>query len=498
MHEKRHDSFFDEDNEEAKAEKQLLTMIPVYDKPVAAALEVGSKVKGKIIKITPESVFVEIGGKNEAVIESREMTKEDGSLSVTVGDAIEAYVISLKGGIMLSTKLSSKAASDSSLADIINAMNARLPVEGKVTGVNKGGFNVKIMGQRAFCPVSHIDLKRVEDTSAYLNRVFSFVITRVTENGRNIVVSRLPLLEEEMGSALDAIAGNVASKAVITGAITRIMPFGLFVDIGGFEGLVHISEVSWERAEDLSKSFAIGQSVDCVVLGIEKKDPLRQSKISLSLKQVNANPWTTVGSVFAAGQSVPGKITRLASFGAFVQLIPGVEGLIHISEMSWEKKVRHPSDVVSEGQAVTVTILSIDEAKHEISCSLRDLAADPWNNIESRFATGMTVRGMVAQSTKFGYFIDLSPGITGLLPFGNIAQDKKDTIKTGGPLDVVIESVDTERRRISLSFGTSEEKSQAAEVKQYLSSQAQQNPPQEARGTEFGAALRSALEKKKP
>jgi small subunit ribosomal protein S1 len=496
MHEKRHDTFFDEDNEEAKAEKQLLTMIPGYDKPMAAPLEVGGKVTGKVIKITPQNVFVEIGGKNEAVIESREMTREDGSLSVTVGDPIEAYVVSLKGGVMLSTRLSSKAAAESSLSDMINAMNARLPVEGKVTGVNKGGFNVKIMGQRAFCPVSHIDLKRVEDTSAYLNRVFSFVITRVTENGRNIVVSRLPLLEEEMGTVLDAITGNIASKTVLQGTISRIMPFGLFVDIGGFEGLVHISEVSWDRAEDLSTSFQTGQKVECLVLGVEKKEPLRQSRISLSLKQVLANPWTTVAQTFSVGQQVSGRITRLANFGAFVRLAPGVEGLIHVSEMSWEKKVRHPSDVVSEGQDVTVTILSIDDAKHEIGCSLKDLAADPWKDIESRFAPGSVVQGMVSQNTKFGYFVDLAQGITGLLPFGNIAADKKESIKVGAPLDVTIESIDTERRRVSLSYGTSEEKSHVAEVKHYLTSQSQQKQPF-GLGTEFGAALKSALEKRK-
>jgi small subunit ribosomal protein S1 len=495
MHEKRHDSFFDEDNEEARAEKQLLTMIPEYDKPMTTPLEVGSKVSGKIIKITPQNVFVEIGGKNEAVIESRDVTKEDGSLSCNVGDTIEAYVVSLKGGITLSTKLSSKAAAESSLSDIISAMNARLPVEGKVTGVNKGGFNVKIMGQKAFCPVSHIDLKRVEDTSAYLNRVFSFVITRVTENGRNIVVSRLPLLEEEMATALDAVAAGIVSKTVLQGTITRIMPFGLFVDIGGFEGLVHISEVSWERAEDLSKSFTPGQKVECIVLGVEKKEPLRQSRISLSLKKTLADPWTTVASVFSVGQAVEGKITRLADFGAFVQLIPGVEGLIHVSEMSWEKKVRHPLDVVSQGQAVTVTILSIDEARREIGCSLKDLAHDPWKDIESRVAPGSPAQGKVAQSTKYGYFVDLAPGITGLLPFGNIAADRKDSIKVGGELSVTIESVDRQRRRVSLSYGTSEEKSNAAEVNRYLDDLAGQ-PPQPS-GTEFGAALKSALEKGK-
>jgi small subunit ribosomal protein S1 len=493
MHQKRHDGYFDQENEETKAEKKLMSMISGYDSPVAGQIEVGAKVSGKVIKISKQNVFVEVGGKNEAVIEARELAKEDGTLSVAIGDAIEAYVVSLKGGISLSTALSSRAAAESSLSDIINAMNSRLPVEGKVTGVNKGGFNVKIMGQRAFCPISHIDLKRVEEPAAYLNRVFSFVITRVTENGRNIVVSRLPLLEEDMATALDAIAANTADKTVIPGTITRIMPFGLFVDIGGFEGLVHISEVSWERAEDLAKSFAAGQKVDCIVLGVEKKDPLRQSKISLSIKQMLANPWTTVSATFSVGQSVPGKITRLASFGAFVQIIPGVEGLIHVSEMSWDRKVRHPSDVVSPGQTVTVTILSINPDKHEIGCSLKDMENDPWKNIGEKLAGGTLIEGTVSQNTKFGYFVDIMPGVTGLLPFANIAAERKDSIKVGSPISVNVESIDEERRRISLSFGVAEEKSHAAEVKQFLSTQ---KKPSVAADTEFGDALKQALAKR--
>jgi small subunit ribosomal protein S1 len=495
MHEKNHDNFFDENNEEKQAETQLLTMLSGYTKPITEVLEVGKKVSGKIIKITPQNVFVEIGGKNEAVIESREFKKDDETITVAVGDSIDAFVVSLKGGITLSTKLSSQAAADSSLDDIMNAMNTRLPVEGKVTGINKGGFNVKIMGQRGFCPVSQMDIKRIEDTNAYLNRVYPFVITRVTENGRNIVVSRLPLLEGDLATAIDELIKNIPAKKAITGTITRIVPFGLFVDIGGFEGLVHISEVSWERAENLEQSFEIGQKIDCMVLSIEKKDPLKQSKISLSIKQVHDNPWTTVSTMFSVGQTVAGKITRLANFGAFVQLTPGVEGLIHISEMSWEKKIRHPSDVVSEGQPVSVTILSIDTIKKEIGCSLKDLENDPWKDIDSRFPAGSFAEGKVNQSTKFGYFIDLAEGITGLLPFGNIAQDKKDSVKVGDTLAVGIESLDIERRRISLSFGKAEEKQNASEVKQYIASQKQ--PKTESSGTEFGAALLAALQKKK-
>jgi|WetSurMetagenome_2_1015567.scaffolds.fasta_scaffold00072_18 small subunit ribosomal protein S1 len=495
MHTKKHDSFFDEETSETKAEKELLGMIGAYDKPTQAGLEVGSKVSGKILKISDKYAFVEIGGKNEAVVELSELAKEDGTPSAGPGDVFEGYVVSLSGGVTLSKKLSSRAGAESSMGDIINAMKSNLPVEGKITGINKGGFNVKIMGQRAFCPISQMDLKRVEDPNVFLNRSLSFVITRVTEGGRNIVVSRLPLLEADMEKILDDLASCMESKTAVPGTVSRIMPFGLFVDLGGFEGLVHISEVSWERAEDLSKTFTQGQKVDCLVLGVERGEPLRQSKISLSIKQIHANPWTTVSAQFAPGQTVRGKITRLANFGAFVQLIPGVEGLIHVSEMSWEKRVRHPGDVVTEGQEVTVTILRVDADKREISCSLKDAEGDPWNGIEERFGPGSSAQGTVEQSTKFGHFVNLSPGITGLLPFSNISPEKKESIKVGATVEVTVESIDVERRRISLSLGKAEERRQESEVRQFLDTQKQAAPP--SADTEFGAALKQALQKKK-
>jgi small subunit ribosomal protein S1 len=297
---------------------------------------------------------------------------------------------------------------------------------------------------------------------------------------------------------LDDLKKGIGAKTVFKGTISRIMPFGLFVDIGDVEGLVHISEVSWERANDLANSFSPGQKVECVIVGIERKEPPRLSKISLSLKQVSANPRTEVSAHFQPGQSVDGNITRCANFGAFVQLCPGVEGLIHISEMSWGKRVRRPSDVVTEGQMVKVTILSIDEKKKEISLSLKELDADPWKDIGRKMPVGSTVTGTVAQHSRFGYFVDLADGVTGLLPFANVAADKKDTIKVGSPLDVVIETVDGEKRRISLSCGTIEVKQQASEVQEYLNSQASQAKPMEKTvpQSEFAEALKTALRKK--
>ena len=496
MFNKKHDDFFDENKTGATPEKQLLSMIDVYNKPLAKTVEVGSKVEGKILSIGKQFAFVDINAKVEAMIKITELMDDKNTVTKNPGDALDAYVISATHNeIMLSTALSNRDKnSRTPLADLVSAMNNRVPVEGKVTGVNKGGFNVRVLGQRAFCPVSQIDLKYVEDQNKYLNASLPFVITKVTEGGKNIVVSRIPLLEQDLRIKLDDLKKAIPLKTVHQGSISRITDFGLFVDLGFVEGLVHISEVSWERANDLASSFSPGQKVECVVVGIEEKEPLRLSIISLSLKQASENPWTTVAARFKAGDSVEGKITRCANFGAFVQLCPGVEGLIHISEMSWGKRVRHPSDMVSEGQAVRVTILSVDDKKKEISCSLKEIDSDPWKGIETKMPVGLTVSGMVSQETRFGYFIDLAEGVTGLLPYANVAADKKETIKVGSPLAVVIEAVDAEKRRLSLSFGMVEGKQQASEVREFLKSQSRpaENTPAES---DFAAALKKALQK---
>jgi Ribosomal protein S1 len=500
MFDKKHDDFFDENKNSVTPEKELLTMLDSYDKPLAKNVEVGAKVAGKILSIGKQYAFVDINAKNEAMIKIEELMDERSAFIKNAGDTIEAYIVSATHSeIMLSTVFSNRDKnSRTSLSEFVAAMKNKVPVEGKVTGINKGGFNVRIMGQKAFCPVSQIDLKYVEDQTKYLNASLPFVITQITEGGKNIVVSRIPLLEQDLQDKIDDLKKGISTKTVYSGTISRIAPFGLFVDIGEIEGLVHISEVSWERASDLENSFSVGQKVECVVLGIEQKEPLRFSKISLSLKQVSANPWTTVSARFQPGQSVEGKITRCANFGAFVQLCPGVEGLIHISEMSWGKRVRHPSEIVTEGQPVRVTILSIDENKREISCRLKDLDADPWKDIGAKMPVGSTVTGTVAQQTRFGYFVDLAEGVTGLLPFANVAADKKDTIKAGSPLEVVVETVDSEKRRISLSCGAVEAQQQASEVKEYLNSQASQAKPTEnaVPQSDFAEALKTALRKK--
>jgi small subunit ribosomal protein S1 len=339
-----------------------------------------------------------------------------------------------------------------------------------------------------------MDTKYFDDPMKYISKTFAFVISRIAEGGRNIVVSRLPLLEKEMEGQIDKIEEGIESKAVLSGTISRIADFGLFVDLGGVEGLVHVSEVAWERTTNLSEKYSVGQPVECVALKIEKRKPVRETRISLSIKSVGEDPWGTVSDKLKPGDIVEGTVTRLANFGAFVQVLPGIEGLIHVSEMRWGQRVNHPSEVVSEGARVRVAILAVDESKRSVSCSLKDMADDPWNGIENRFQHGATVTGKVASKSKFGYFIDLAEGVTGLLPFGNIAADKKDSVKPGEPVEVAVQNVDAERRRISLSLGMVEVVKDEQDARAYMAQQKTQ-PKKDA--SEFGDMLLAALMKKK-
>jgi small subunit ribosomal protein S1 len=493
---KKDDTFFDEKTADDDASENLRKMIDARDTALRTDLRQGAKVTGTVTRIGAEYVFVNIGARNEAMIAVTEMKNKEGALACAPGDTVTAYIVSdAAGETVLSKSLGGKGRT-AAVQELLAAMNSRMPVQGKITGINKGGLNVKVLGHRAFCPVSQIDLKFTDKVNSYLGRTLDFVITRITEGGRNVVVSRIPLLESGLEKKIDALAKAGEARLVLKGKISRIADFGLFVDLGDCEGLVHISEVSWERAENLAQSFTVGQEVECVVLSVEKKSPLRNSRISLSIRQTTDNPWKDITSKLAVGQSVAGTVTRLMPFGAFVELSPGIEGLVHVSEMSWVKRVKHPSDVVAVGEPVQVTVLALDETKRTISLSLKDMASDPWRGIESRFPAGTDHTGTAARKAKFGYFIDLAEGVTGLLPLPNIAPEKKNDLKEGARVAVHIESLDTVQRRISLSYGKKEPSRETAETRAYLAQHGAAAPKQGQRSTEFGSALLEALRKK--
>lgn len=484
-------SVFDEEKNEKSTDNGLMNMIDEMDKKITASVSVGEKVKGNIVSIGSEFLFLDIGLKNEAMIARSEFLNDAGEVAVEKGAEVEAFVITANDEETVLSKKMSKSKAD--IQAFIDAMESKMPVEGRITGVNKGGFNVKVMGKQAFCPFSQIDNKFVGEPSDYLSKTLDFVISRVEKRGRNIVLSRLPLLEGEVKDKIDELYKKVESKEVISGKISKISSFGLFVDLGIVEGLVHISEVSWDRAEDLESSFTVGQSVDCIILKIEEKEPLKDSRISLSIKQMGSNPWETVSEKFNTGDVVEGTITRLAKFGAFIQLIPGVEGLIHNSEMAWDRKVRHASEIVKEGDKVTITILEVNMEKKSISCTLKDSAADPFAGIDEKFPVGSKATGTVASETKYGFFIDLNDELTGLLVHQNISKDKKGSVKKGDSIEVNIDSIDKSSRRISLSYGDVEPTGGSdSDAKKYM-----QEQKESAAGSEFGDMLKAALNKKK-
>ncbi len=325
----------------------------------AKRVEKGQTIEGRIVAIGREVAFVDVGGKGEAAIEIAELKDADGNLEVAVGDLIQATVVSTAGGLTLSRKLVRGAATARQLED---AFRTRLPVEGKVEKAVKGGYEVRIAGQRGFCPFSQIDTVRTEP-SAHEGQVYTFRIIEYKEGGRNLVVSRRVLLEEEQQASAAEVRKGIIVGAVMTGRVTSVREFGAFVDLGGgVQGLLHVSEMGWSRVSDTSQVVKPGEEITVKVLRVDED----QQKISLGLKQLTADPWSRVQATYQIGQIVTGRVTRLAEFGAFVELEPGVEGLAHASTFAPTGRSEEWSTMVTVGTKGTFEILSIDLEKKRI------------------------------------------------------------------------------------------------------------------------------------
>ncbi len=338
------------------------------------APKVGDRVSGTVVSIGPDRVFIDLGEKSEGVMDTETLTDGNGELTVRVGDAVEATVTRIDeytGTLLLGSQHGRQLHGAEQLED---AFHNRLPVEGHVTGVTKGGVEVQIAGQRAFCPASQIDIRYVEDMQSFIDQRLSFLITKF-EGGRrvNLVVSRRALLEEQQQTLAVETRAQLEEGAVLQGTVTSIKDFGAFVDLGGVEGMVHVSELAFGRVKHPSEVLSVGQQVDVSVLRIEQTDnPKRPEKIALSIRALADNPWQTASQTYPVGVRVKGTVTRLQTFGAFVELEPGIEGLVHISEFGAGRRISHPKEVVSEGQQVETTVLAVDPENRRISLSLDD------------------------------------------------------------------------------------------------------------------------------
>lgn len=418
----------------------------------ATRVERGQTVDGRIVAIGAEVAFVDVGGKGEAQIAVDELRDDSGALEVAVGDRIQAIVVSTERGVTLSRRLARSAASDRQLDE---AFHARLPVEGKVEGVVKGGYEVRIGRHRAFCPLSQIDVARTADPADHVGRVYAFRITEYKEGGRTLVVSRRALLEEEQRLRAEEVRRAVVPGAVLTGRVTSVTEFGAFVDLGaGVQGLLHVSEMSWSRVPDILEIVAPGEEITVKVLRVDED----QQRIALGLKQLTDDPWATVPARYEVGQVVNGRVTRLAQFGAFVEIEPGVEGLAHASTFPPTGQRGGWAQTVPTGTTAPFEILSIDGETKRIGLapvpegsSRAAAASSPGGGI----VAGARLTGKVQRIESFGVFVFLAAGRVGLIPLSETGVAREADLKTafpvGSDVEVIVVEVEPQGHRIRLS-----------------------------------------------
>lgn len=433
-------------------EKSFAELMETFEGGRDENIRVGERISGKILSIGKDAVFVDTGTKIDGAVDRGELLDENGVLPYEVGDTLELYVVSTGGDEIRLSKTASKTGGFQAL---ISAKENSVPVEGKVKGLVKGGFFVEIMKKRAFCPMGQMGLGYVDKPEDHIGKTYPFLITQLEERGKNIVVSRRELLRAEQAKVRETFLKELAPGAELDGRITRLMPYGAFVEIfPGLEGMVHLSELSWSRVNKPEEVVAKDEMIRVRVISIDKEGSGDRMRISLSAKQVTGDPWGNLEEKFHPGDRLKGKVTRCAKFGAFVEIAPGVEGLVHISEMSYTKRIMRPEDVANPGDMVEVVVKEIDSSKRRISLSIREAEGDPWADVDAKFQVGQIVEGAVEKKERFGWFVSLGPGITGLLPRSRIVESGapglSEKIREGESLKVLIETIQSQERRITL------------------------------------------------
>ncbi len=372
----------------------------------------GEKVSGIVVSITSSSILVDIGAKSEGILE-RSAFEEDGKLTIAEGDTVEAYFVGMENGeIVLATKMKSHEVDD---AELQQAYEAQIPVEGKVTGTNNAGLEVSVGGIRGFCPASHIDRRHVEDLTVYNGQTLTFMVLEYSQG--NLVVSRRMHLESQAKEKVEQLKQSLHENDNITGTVTKLMDFGAFVDLGGTDGLIPMGELAWERIKDAGEVVSEGEQVTVKVIKLDWDN----NRITLSLKQAGSDPWDGVEDKLMSGTPYTGKVTRLMDFGAFVQLEPGLEGLLHISKLGAGRRVGHPREVLQEGQEIEVFVDSVDPDKRRISLNAQNSQSErKIGGGDKALIIGATVTGTVDGVKQFGVFVQLPGDQKGLLHVSEI------------------------------------------------------------------------------
>ena len=418
-------------------------------------IAVGETVEGTVTEINKREVVVNIGYKSEGVIAATEF-RYDADLKV--GDKVEVYVESVedKGGQLI---LSHKKARQFKSWDRVNeAMDKGEIIKGYVKCRTKGGMIVDVFGIEAFLPGSQIDVKPIRDYDVYVDKTMEFKVVKINQEYRNVVVSHKALIEAELEAQRQVIMSQLEKGQILEGTVKNIAPFGAFIDLGGIDGLIHITDLSWGRVNHPEEVVALDQKLQVVIIDFDEE----KKRIALGLKQLTPHPWEALDANLAVGDKVKGKVVNMADYGAFIEIAPGVEGLIHVSEMSWSQHLRSAFDFMKEGDEVEAVVLTLDRDERKMSLGVKQLSADPWENIDTKYPVGTKCTAKVRNFTNFGVFVEIEEGIDGLIHISDLSWTKKvkhpgDFTQVGADIEVVVLEIDKENRRLSLGHKQLEE-----------------------------------------
>jgi small subunit ribosomal protein S1 len=420
------------------------------------ALKQGSKivtqgeiVKGKIIEVRAKEVLVDIGYKSEGVVPANEFLEPE---AMKVGNEIDVLIEKLEnkdGTVVLSHE---KAEFKKNWERILSICNEGGRVMGKVKSVVKGGLIVNV-GVEAFLPSSQIDLTTPKNLQQFVGNSYEFKVVKINQERQNIVLSRRELIEAERNDKRAKLLAEMVPGDIRKGTVKNITDFGAFIDLNGLDGLLHITDMSWGRLNHPSEVLKVGQELDVVVLDVNKE----KERVSLGLKQKMANPWDNIETKYPVGQKVKGKVVSLVPYGAFVQLEPGVEGLVHVTELSWTKRVAKPSDILKQDQEIEAVVLGINRDEQKISLGIRQLESNPWDNAETKYTVGTKVKGKVRNLTSYGAFVELEEGIDGMVHVSDMSWTRKinhpsEMLKKGDEVEAIVLEVDRANQRIALGM----------------------------------------------
>lgn len=417
-----------------------------------ASLQEGEVVRGTVVGISERGVVIDFGYKSEGIVNPAEFT-EDGVLAVKPGDEVDVLVKNMETSDGLPILSRADAVRMRAWDDLEKAYRDGTSIKGRVMERIKGGLRVDIDGIGAFLPGSQVDVRPVRNLDSLRNQEIEAKVIKLNRKRSNVVLSRKAVIEEENAGRKGQTLQHIEEDIVVEGQIKNLTDYGAFVDLGGVDGLLHVTDMSWGRLLNPSELFRVGDNIQVKVLKFDKD----RERVSLGYKQLLPDPWSSVDERFPVGARVPGRIASVADYGAFVELENGVEGLVHVSEMSWSKRVKHPSKLVNPGDSVEVEVLSVDPKARRISLGMKQIQDNPWQTLHERYQVGTRVHGRVRNMTDFGAFIEIEDGVDGLVHVSDISWSRRikhpsEVLKKGQEIDAIITSIDAENRRLSLSI----------------------------------------------